>query len=86
MNNPIDISIVELLGEDGVTGVKVKHVKTGEEKEIPATGYFAAIGPVAGDRFTDLVDNYSVPLGSPIVPPFVGAAKPSRHLVYVNAF
>ena len=36
--------ITELLGEDGVTGVKVKNVKTDEEKEIPATGYFAAIG------------------------------------------
>lgn len=36
--------VVELQGEDGVTGVKVKHVESGEEKVIPATGYFAAIG------------------------------------------
>jgi thioredoxin reductase (NADPH) len=36
--------ITELLGEDGVTGIKVKDVNTDEEAEIPATGYFAAIG------------------------------------------
>ncbi|MBE9636683.1 thioredoxin-disulfide reductase [Salipiger mangrovisoli] len=37
----------EVLGEDmpkGVTGVKVKHVTTGEIKEIPAKGVFIAIG------------------------------------------
>ncbi len=36
----------EVLGEDkaGVTGVRIKHVDTGETKEIPCTGYFAAIG------------------------------------------
>jgi len=36
--------IVELLGEDGVTGARLKDTKTGAEKEIAATGYFAAIG------------------------------------------
>ena len=36
--------IIELLGEDGVTGARLKDTKTGEEKEIAATGYFAAIG------------------------------------------
>jgi thioredoxin reductase (NADPH) len=36
---------VEVLGDgQGVTGVKVKNNKTGEEKEIPATGFFVAIG------------------------------------------
>ncbi len=37
----------EVLGEDnpkGVTGVRVKHVKTGETTEIPAKGVFVAIG------------------------------------------
>ncbi|WP_353471241.1 thioredoxin-disulfide reductase [Salipiger sp. H15] len=37
----------EVVGDDmpkGVTGVKVKHVKTGEIREIPAKGVFIAIG------------------------------------------
>lgn len=37
----------EVVGDDmpkGVTGVKVKHVDTGEIKEIPAKGVFIAIG------------------------------------------
>jgi len=35
---------VEVLGDDVVEGVKVKNNKTGEEKTIPATGFFVAIG------------------------------------------
>jgi thioredoxin reductase (NADPH) len=36
---------VEVLGDgQGVTGAKVKNNKTGEETEIPATGFFVAIG------------------------------------------
>jgi thioredoxin reductase (NADPH) len=37
----------EVLGEDnpkGVTGVRVKHTKTGETQEIPCKGVFIAIG------------------------------------------
>lgn len=36
----------EVLGtdQDGVTGVRVKDVKTGETREIECTGYFCAIG------------------------------------------
>ncbi|MEX0924092.1 MAG: thioredoxin-disulfide reductase [Rhodovibrionaceae bacterium] len=35
----------EILGDDmGVTGVRVKHVKTGETREIPCHGFFVAIG------------------------------------------
>ena len=37
----------EIVGEDnpkGVTGIKVKHVDTGETREIPAKGVFIAIG------------------------------------------
>ena len=38
-------STVEVLGDDyGVTGARVKNKVTGEEKEIPATGFFVAIG------------------------------------------
>ncbi len=37
--------IDEILGDDsGVTGVRIKNVKTGETTEIPASGYFSAIG------------------------------------------
>lgn len=35
---------VEILGEDAVTGVKVKNNQTGEESIITATGFFVAIG------------------------------------------
>jgi thioredoxin reductase (NADPH) len=35
---------VEVLGDDGVTGVRVKNNKTGEETDLPATGFFVAIG------------------------------------------
>ncbi len=35
---------VEVLGDDGVTGVKVKNNKTGEESVIDIHGFFVAIG------------------------------------------
>lgn len=35
---------VEILGEEEVTGAKVKNNKTGEVSEIPAKGFFVAIG------------------------------------------
>jgi thioredoxin reductase (NADPH) len=35
---------VEVLGDKGVEGVRVKNNQTGEEKVIPATGFFVAIG------------------------------------------
>jgi len=38
------------------------------------------------NKFTDLVNNFSVKVGLPILPPFVGSVKPSRHLVYLNYF
>lgn len=38
--------VEEILGDEktGVTGVKIKNLKTGEIHEEPCTGYFAAIG------------------------------------------
>lgn len=36
--------VVEVLGTDHVTGVKIKNNETGEETTIAAEGYFAAIG------------------------------------------
>lgn len=35
---------VEVLGDKTVTGVKVKSTETGEESEVPADGFFLAIG------------------------------------------
>ncbi|MBI3502479.1 MAG: thioredoxin-disulfide reductase [Bacteroidetes bacterium] len=35
---------VEVLGETGVSGAKIKNVKTGEERKINITGFFVAIG------------------------------------------
>ncbi|MEI6892556.1 MAG: thioredoxin-disulfide reductase [Pontiella sp.] len=38
-------TIDEILGDDsGVTGVRIKNVNTGETTDIPAAGYFSAIG------------------------------------------
>ncbi|MGC6434464.1 MAG: thioredoxin-disulfide reductase [Crocinitomicaceae bacterium] len=46
---------VEVLGDDVVEGVKVKNNKTGEEKTIPATGFFVAIGHQPN---TEIFKNY----------------------------
>jgi thioredoxin reductase (NADPH) len=49
---------VEVLGDgNGVTGVKVKNNVTGEEKDIPATGFFVAIGHKPNtDVFKDYIN------------------------------
>jgi thioredoxin reductase (NADPH) len=39
-----DTEVVEVLGEQSVTGVRVRNVRTGEESELAATGLFVAIG------------------------------------------
>lgn len=39
-----DSVVTEVQGEDAVTGLKVKNVKTGEESELPVQGLFVAIG------------------------------------------
>jgi thioredoxin reductase (NADPH) len=39
-----DTEVVEVLGETSVTGVKVRNVRTGEESELAAGGFFVAIG------------------------------------------
>ncbi|TWI35071.1 thioredoxin-disulfide reductase [Paracoccus sulfuroxidans] len=42
-----DHEVAEVLGDDsplGVTGVKLRNVKTGAEQVVPATGFFVAIG------------------------------------------
>lgn len=42
--------VTELLGDEAVTGVRVHNRKTGEDKVIEATGYFAAIGHVPNTK------------------------------------
>lgn len=49
----------EVLGNDadGVTGVRLKDVKTGATREIPCTGYFSAIGHKPNtDLFVGMLD------------------------------
>ena len=47
---------VSVEGEDKVTALKVRNVKTDEEKEIPVDGVFIAVGIVPGSgKFKDLV-------------------------------
>ncbi len=36
--------VLEVLGDQSVTGLRVRDVRTGEESELPATGFFVAIG------------------------------------------
>jgi len=40
----MDSEVIEVLGEDAVTGVRVRNVKTDEEQVLPTQGLFLAIG------------------------------------------
>lgn len=40
----LDTVIEEIIGNETVTGIRVKNVKTQEKKEIPLQGVFIAIG------------------------------------------
>ena len=55
-------TLEEVLGEDnpkGVTGVRVKHVKTGEISDIPAKGVFIAIGHApANELVKDVLETH----------------------------
>lgn len=49
LNNPKikviwDSEVIEILGEEKVSGAKIKNVKTGETREMSADGVFIAIG------------------------------------------
>ena len=39
-----DSVVTEVLGEDRVTGVRIRNTRTGAESELPLTGIFVAIG------------------------------------------
>src|SRR5690242_9134018 len=36
--------VIDVLGEDAVTGVQIRHVGTGKEQQLPVQGVFLAIG------------------------------------------
>lgn len=46
-----DTVATEIVGEDSVTGIHVRNVKTGEEQLFPAAGVFVAIGYVPNTDF-----------------------------------
>jgi thioredoxin reductase (NADPH) len=39
-----DVTVVDILGEDSFSGIRIRDNKTGEERDIAAQGYFVAIG------------------------------------------
>ena len=39
-----DTEVTEVLGEDGITGLRLRNVKTGEDSVLPVQGFFLAIG------------------------------------------
>jgi len=47
-----------------------------------AQGYPAAAAGVVIDKMTDMVDNYAIKLGDPLLLPMVGSARPTHHLIY----
>ena len=46
-----DSVVTEILGKEGVEGVRVKNKKTKEEKEIPCQGVFISIGIIPATEF-----------------------------------
>ena len=43
-------TVVDVLGEDKVTGVRLKHTLTGEESDLDVSGFFLAIGHIPNTR------------------------------------
>lgn len=46
-----DAVVTDVLGDDFVTGIRVRHTKTGEEREIEVGGLFIAIGHTPNTAF-----------------------------------
>src|SRR2546425_1908501 len=52
-----DADVTEILGEDEVTGLRLRDVKTGEEGIVPVQGFFLAIGRKPNtDLFKSLIE------------------------------
>ncbi|MGC6531362.1 MAG: thioredoxin-disulfide reductase [Flavobacteriales bacterium] len=72
---------VEVLGEEGVTGVRVKNNKSGEESTLDITGFFVAIGHKPNtDVFADWLNLNDA--GYIINQP--GSSKTNREGVFVS--
>jgi thioredoxin reductase (NADPH) len=53
----MNTEVVEVLGEDAVTGVQLRNVQTGEEHKLPVQGVFVAIGHQPNtDLFKGMLD------------------------------
>lgn len=39
-----ETAVIDVLGETELTGLRIKNLKTGEEKDLPCGGFFVAIG------------------------------------------
>ncbi len=53
----LDSKIVELLGDERLSGVKIQNVKTGETFDLDVAGLFIAIGQMPdNERFRNIVD------------------------------
>ncbi len=39
-----NVNVIDVLGEESVAGIRIKDNQTGEERDVSAQGYFAAIG------------------------------------------
>ena len=62
-----DTDVTEVLGDDEVTGLRLRNVKTGEESTLPVQGFFLAIGHKPNtDLFKGIIDmdkvGYIVPV------------------------
>jgi thioredoxin reductase (NADPH) len=62
-----DTDVIEVLGDDAMTGLRLRNVKTGEESVLPVQGLFLAIGHKPNtDLFRDVIDmdkaGYIVPV------------------------
>ena len=62
-----DTEVTEVLGEDAVAGLRLRNVKTGEERTFPTQGLFLAIGHQPNTSlFRDIIDmdkaGYIVPV------------------------
>jgi thioredoxin reductase (NADPH) len=62
-----DTEVTEVLGEDAVTGLRLRNLKNGEEHVLPVQGFFLAIGHKPNtDLFKGLIDTdktgYIIPI------------------------
>ena len=48
-----DSEVTDILGDEHVTGVTLKHVRTGEERTLDCRGFFAAIGHTPNTAFLE---------------------------------